>query len=880
MSKVATTPTCQSYASSSNLGFTTSRRGANAWHEVLDLCKNGFASKMESISAEITANIRAEVTDAVNTFQREASSATLASDRPIGAQLLRMEENVQKIEKLVCSLPPPPDLAPLHKNIQEVEGTCLGAVKQLGERLEQVSWTMQQMTNKMHDGSLQGGIQRLDDKLAQIELKVQQSVSNVGTDVSKVQQHVSSSTTQIMSEVQKLQFEDEQHFSNLDKTCAEAGREVQKGLEKLTGMSDKISDQISCSGSDISHLLLRIESAMKNSDAKLLDVQGMQRSLQDTIAKEVQKAVKQDDKHYTAFGLTLETSASDQRLMLKDIQETMQNLDFVAIVNDMMKARVQQRSEFGTVLGELAKVQQALHIDYLKVTNEESAGLSIGDSKEMQLAGEETTRAKATQRRVREFFTQTVPKDRKDTLTQTDPVQFEEKDRDRLKKRKMTKKIIEPKVTKAKTAFAGADRLKQAAKEASMKPPYNVFDYYHQDGCAQRIAKSSVFENCSLLIVLLNAFWISVDTDSNDAAVLIDAAPVFQVMENLFCTYFTMELAVRFAAFSSKRNCFKDAWFIFDTVLVSIMIVETWGITGVMLALDFRIDEGSSDVTSTFKIVKMVKLIRLSRMARLLRTLPELIIIIKGLSFAARSVCVFFLLWGMIVYVFAILFRQITEDSAVGQTYFKSVPDAMNTLLLNGVFADNANLVSTVSADNWVLWPILIFFMALVSLTLMYMLVGVLVDVVGVVATSEKEGMAVSLIASNLRTELQRLGFKDDAEITQSQFQNLMLDAGTLKVIQSVGVDVVVLADMLDLVFEQFSKGTHVLRFPDLVEMVLSMRGTNPATVKDCKEQIRVTKALLKDAMDSMLVDLRHELGKIQGEGHTASPSDSEVDIQ
>ena len=47
------------------------------------------------------------------------------------------------------------------------------------------------------------------------------------------------------------------------------------------------------------------------------------------------------------------------------------------------------------------------------------------------------------------------------------------------------------------------------------------------------------------------------------------------------------------------------------------------------------------------------------------RSFPELMIIVKGLAFAARSVCVFSLLWFIITYAFAIILRQLTEASGV-----------------------------------------------------------------------------------------------------------------------------------------------------------------------------------------------------------------------
>ena len=41
-----------------------------------------------------------------------------------------------------------------------------------------------------------------------------------------------------------------------------------------------------------------------------------------------------------------------------------------------------------------------------------------------------------------------------------------------------------------------------------------------------------------------------------------------------------------------------------------------------------------------------------------------------------------------------------------------------------------------------------------------------------------------------------------------------------------------VLAEMLDLVWEDAAKTTNTMTWSDLVNMVLNMRGSNPATVK------------------------------------------------
>ncbi|CAE7291821.1 DUSP9, partial [Symbiodinium necroappetens] len=89
-------------------------------------------------------------------------------------------------------------------------------------------------------------------------------------------------------------------------------------------------------------------------------------------------------------------------------------------------------------------------------------------------------------------------------------------------------------------------------------------------------------------------------------------------------------------------------------------------------------------------MARMVKLLRLSRVTRFIRAVPELIIIVKAMGFAARSVLVFFFVWLVIIYVYAVVLRQATDGSDVGIMLFPSVPDAMNSLLLDGLLADYA----------------------------------------------------------------------------------------------------------------------------------------------------------------------------------------------
>jgi len=61
-----------------------------------------------------------------------------------------------------------------------------------------------------------------------------------------------------------------------------------------------------------------------------------------------------------------------------------------------------------------------------------------------------------------------------------------------------------------------------------------------------------------------------------DGTWLKRAKPLPKVVENIFCFYFTAEVVIRFLAFKRKCLFYRDAWFVFDSLLVSCMVLETW----------------------------------------------------------------------------------------------------------------------------------------------------------------------------------------------------------------------------------------------------------------------------------------------------------------
>eukprot|EP00435_Cladocopium_sp_Y103_P070313 s574_g35.t1 len=465
---------------------------------------------------------------------------------------------------------------------------------------------------------------------------------------------------------------------------------------------------------------------------------------------------------------------------------------------------------------------------------------------------ETTAISRSRHKRVREFWSQTEPAPIETTAIQTDPVKFETKKGRRIVPEAQKKPQKPRKDGGHNRVFQDAEALKQKARQDRVKPQYNVFDYYHKKGCAQYLAKHWLLEYITLFVVCLNTIWIAIDTDLNNAAIITAADLQFQIAENFFCAYFFGELLIRFLAFANKRHCLQDYWFNFDLLLVTLMVAETWIVPLIFNLLRLNEQDLANAVNIDFlRVLRLVRILRLSRMAKLLRAVPELVIIIKGIGFAARSVLVFFLLWTMIIYVFAIVLRQTTAGYDFGTKRFSTVSHAMVTLFLSGIVPGQADLVDEAGYAHWAFWLILVFFVLLASVTIMYMLVGVLVEVMTVISSTEKEGMTVSYVATSLRAIMHQLNYSTEVPLSQREFQQLLREEEVDRLLRDIGVDVVALADTAEVIYEDFSKHGMSMDFTNLMDTILNLRGKNTATVKDVKEQSRVIKSVVQQTLQS-----------------------------
>lgn len=227
-------------------------------------------------------------------------------------------------------------------------------------------------------------------------------------------------------------------------------------------------------------------------------------------------------------------------------------------------------------------------------------------------------------------------------------------------------------------------------------------------------------------------------------------------------------------------------------------------------------------------------------MVRLLRALPELMILIKGMLAAARSVFFTLLLLSIIHYIFGIALVQLTTGYRCGGLYFRTVPLAMLTLLTNGTLLDNIGQVITDMADDaWYLQFIWFFFTLLSTYLILNMLVGVLVEVVSVVAATEKEEMMVAFVKQKMLTILEETGIdkNGDGEISRDEFMQILTNHQATRALAEVGVDPIGLVDFAEFIFEDSTSEERgqgrVLSFEEFMEIILQLRGCNLATVKE-----------------------------------------------
>ncbi|MCG3121762.1 MAG: hypothetical protein GIKADHBN_00133 [Phycisphaerales bacterium] len=170
----------------------------------------------------------------------------------------------------------------------------------------------------------------------------------------------------------------------------------------------------------------------------------------------------------------------------------------------------------------------------------------------------------------------------------------------------------------------------------------------------RNLVQSAPFNNFIIAVILINAVLIGLSTYLTDATAL----RVIAGIETVCVVIYVVEIALRFAARDSTAAFFRDAWNIFDLVIVIAALIPASNGIGPVL-----------------------RILRVFRVLRLVKTIPELRLIVTVLLRSVASMKYVALLATILFYVYAVIgVKLFGGDGHPLQPYFASIHEAYFTL--------------------------------------------------------------------------------------------------------------------------------------------------------------------------------------------------------
>merc|ERR1712096_22328 len=115
----------------------------------------------------------------------------------------------------------------------------------------------------------------------------------------------------------------------------------------------------------------------------------------------------------------------------------------------------------------------------------------------------------------------------------------------------------------------------------------------------------------------------------------------------------------------------------------------------------------------------------------------------------------------------------------------------MYTLLVEALLPDNEGIMRDISTDRWYLGVIFCVFIFVAALTVMNMLIGIIVDMVGKISAVEKERNSISFLKGKMEDLLLKVDANFDGRISKAEYLSIVNNDEALSALRQIGVDVV-----------------------------------------------------------------------------------------
>ncbi|CAJ1423848.1 unnamed protein product [Effrenium voratum] len=454
-------------------------------------------------------------------------------------------------------------------------------------------------------------------------------------------------------------------------------------------------------------------------------------------------------------------------------------------------------------------------------------------------------------------------------------------------------------------------KMRRASIDSPMHPgvisPNLAVHHSHRaDNCCYSVSRHPWFERLTMLIIMLNAAELALSAELNTKEDQGESHAVFIISENIFCAYFLAEIIIRFFSYAKWLYALQDIWFAYDLALLLMMVTETW-----ILPLVFLIISPTNNIlqnAGVLRVTRVLRVLRTARMVRLVRTMPELMILIKGMMVACRSVFFTLLLLFIITFVFSIAFVEFCRGTPLEDMYFDSLAQSVATLTLcllrpvsllvrlvvsvfllcesasvgmrklrtlECIFTDQQHFVRRLTEQSVLHGLLVMLFILLGSMTVMNMLLGILVEAVKAVSAIEQE----QLVADFAKRVLWELIDKDDHDeedddrmISEEEFTHLLCKPKAVKALSRIGVDASAALANAKLLFEDGESIT----FHEFMHAMLTLRLSNTTTVKDIIE-LRKYVAEEFSEMQTLINELCSFIADTWDDSRRPSPSSSLV---
>jgi len=380
----------------------------------------------------------------------------------------------------------------------------------------------------------------------------------------------------------------------------------------------------------------------------------------------------------------------------------------------------------------------------------------------------------------------------------------------------------------------------------------------YNDSWCGKLAKDKRFEVLTMIVISLNALVIGYDADytarNTRANWLYDDEPQFIFFELFFAIYFSIELGIRFFALKRKCDCIWDKWFVFDSILVAMMVAETFIIESIIKAVN---QDGGGAAISGASVLRLLRLLRITRMSRLMRSFPELMTIIRGLAASVRSVFWTGVILFLLTYTWAILFTNefhqgrdsdeeirvcsegnetIMEEidktvhDCIVQLFFGSMGKSMASLLVMGAVLDDVTAASDAirksTSPHYIAFFVLYIIFA--SFTLLNMLTGILCEVVNASAESEKIKTSEAKLREAIESIVKDLDKNADGNISRNEFKKMQKNRKIIKALKELQIERTEIEKYFEFFFAPRADGSEPQVSID--EMTQTIMRTRPGT--------------------------------------------------